>query len=91
MFNYLREIYGYRGVFLLWAGVVLNSLPFGMLMTMHPLLPESKKHAHKETYHKDGVRESNCNLREHDLPSDTIKEMADDEDVSRSACCREFR
>ena len=38
MFNYFREEYGYRGALLLWAGILLNSVPLGMLMTMHPQL-----------------------------------------------------
>ena len=38
MFNYFREEYGYRGALLLWAGIMLHSVPLGMLMTMHPQL-----------------------------------------------------
>ena len=36
MFNSFREEYGYRGALLLWAGITLNSVPLGMVMTMHP-------------------------------------------------------
>ena len=36
MFTYLREEYGYRGALLIWAGIMLNSVPLAMLMTMHP-------------------------------------------------------
>ena len=69
IFNLFREEYGYRGALLLWAGIMLNSVPLAVLMTMHPQLthreqpaeseasPALEDHAKKTNYDKNVDRQ----------------------------------
>ena len=48
MFNLFGEEYGYRGALLLWGGIMLNSVPLAVLMTMHPQLTHRPQPAGNE-------------------------------------------
>ena len=52
IFDYCRQEYGYRGGMLIISGIILNSLPFAILMTSHPDMPVPSKRTlekHKDT------------------------------------------
>ena len=91
MFNLFREEYGYRGALILWAGIMLHSVPLAVLMTMHPQLthrpqpagnkesPALKDHSRRTNYNKTDVdRQDKNNSTKNGVSFNSSKENPDD-------------